>query len=67
MAAHLAASRVVLDLDDVGAEVGEVHGAEGGGAVLFDGDDGEPFERPDRGCRPRRGSIVAHAGLRSIS
>ena len=67
MAAHLAAGLVVLDLDDVGAEVGEVHGAEGGGAILFDGDDGEPFERPDRGCRPRRGSVVAHAGLRSIS
>ena len=68
MAAHLAAGLVVLDLDDVGAEVGEVHGAEGGRAVLFDGDDGEPFERADPGApEPCRGSIVAHAGLRSIS
>ena len=65
VAAHLAAGLVVLDLDDVGAEVGEVHGAEGGRAVLLDGDDGEPFQRPDRGRR--RASLVAHAGLRSIS
>ena len=52
---------------DLGAEVGEVHGAEGRSAVLLDGDDGEPFERPDRGRRRRRGSVVAHAGFRSMS
>ena len=65
--AHLAAGPVVLDLDDVRAEVGEVHGAEGRGAVLLDGDDGEPFERPDRAGGRCRGSLVAHAGFRSIS
>ena len=67
VAAHLAAGPVVLDLDDLGAEIGEVHGAEGSRAVLLDGDDGEPFERADGARRRRRGRSLAHAGLRSMS
>lgn len=33
-----------LDLDDPGAEVGELAGGEGGGYGLFDGDDGDSVE-----------------------
>lgn len=33
-----------LDLDDPGAEIGELPGREGRGDGLFDGDDGDAFE-----------------------
>lgn len=33
-----------LDLDDPGAEIGELTGGEGRGDGLFDGDDGDAFE-----------------------
>ena len=43
-AADVAAVRRVLDLDDLGAEVGEQHGAERAGAVLLDGEDAQAGE-----------------------
>ena len=39
VAAHVAATARILDLDHVGAEVGEVHAAPRAGAVLLDRDD----------------------------
>jgi hypothetical protein len=53
--ADVAAVLEVLDLDDLGAEIGEVLRAEGTGAVLLDGDD------PDAGERQ------AHAGFLAMT
>jgi hypothetical protein len=53
-AADVAVLGWVLDLDDVGAEIGEVQGAEGAGAVLLDGQD--PYA--SEGER-----IVGHCGV----
>ena len=44
-AAHVAALVRVLDLDHLGAEVGELHGAERPGAVLLDREDAHAGER----------------------
>ncbi len=44
-ARHVAALRRVLDLDDLGALVGQEHGAERPGAVPLDGQHPDPFER----------------------
>ena len=78
VAAHLAAGAVVLDLDHVGAEIGQIHGAERRRAVLLDREDDEPPQGPEgrrlvrwlgrRRGRGRRGGVAAaHAGLRSTS
>jgi hypothetical protein len=42
---HVAADGRVLDLDDLGAEIGEQLGAEGAGAELRDGQDAKPRQR----------------------
>src|SRR3954451_4056264 len=64
VAAHAVAAHG-LDLDHVGAEVTEDHGAERPGEVLTEVEDAKPFERaahrpstsslcsPARGCGPR--------------
>ena len=54
VAADVAGRLGILDLDDLGAEVGEVHTAERPGAVLLDGDD------------PHVGQRVFHRGRRGI-
>ena len=45
VAAHVAATARILDLDHVGAEVGEMHAAPRAGAVLLDRDDPDVLER----------------------
>src|SRR6185437_13022023 len=44
-ARHVAALGGVLDLDDLGAQIGELHRAIGSGAVLLDGDDAHAPKR----------------------
>ncbi len=55
VARDVAAVVGILDLDDLGALVGEKHGAEGAGAVLLDGEHANALERQ------------GHAGFRSTS
>ncbi len=43
-AGHVAAVGGVLDLDHLGAQIGQQHGAERPGAVLLDGEDGDAGE-----------------------
>src|SRR5262249_50703868 len=45
MARGIAAGRGVLDLDDLGTEVGQKHRAVGTGAELLNSDDAYAFER----------------------
>ena len=56
MAADVAECGRVFDLDDLGAEVGKVQGAEGTGAELLDRDDAHPRER-SRAGQHRRDAI----------
>ena len=56
VAADVAAVAVVLDLDDLGAEVGEVRGAERAGAVLLDGEHAQARQG-------KAGSGVGHESL----
>ncbi len=56
VAAHVAARRRLLDLDHLGAEVGEVHASPGAGAVLLDGDDADVLQR----------QTLGHAGFPSV-
>ena len=60
VAAHVAATARILDLDHVGPEVGEMHAAPRAGAVLLDRDDPDVLER-----RPphARGAEVRDAGV----
>ena len=46
VAADVAAGARVLDLDDLGAEVGQVQAAVGAGAVLLEGEDPDVFQGP---------------------
>src|SRR5262249_50085502 len=64
---HVALRR--LDLDDVGAEVGEQHGAEGSGQRLRQVDDADIGERPapDAGHgRPRRLTSTGRSPSKTI-
>src|SRR3546814_10340737 len=57
MAAHVAGFGDVLDLDDLGAQVGELQRAERAGAILFHRDDADAGEREHlvpRGARAYR-------------
>ena len=56
VARDVAADGRVLDLDHLGAEVGELHRPERAGAVLLDRDDA------DVGERPRHSSVLAAPG-----
>ena len=58
-AAHVAAVGRVLDLDDLGAEIGELHRAVRARAILLDGDDAHSGKRQHR--------LDPYTGLRSTS
>ena len=61
VAADVAAAARILDLDHVGAEVGEMHAAPRARAVLLDRDDRDVLERrpPHAAARRRRYSMQA--------
>ena len=67
VAADVAARARVLDLDHVGAEIGELHAAPRTRAVLLDRDDRDVLERraPHAAARRRRYSIQASAVVTS--
>ena len=41
-ARHVAAVARVFDFDDLGALIGQIHGAERAGAILFNREDADP-------------------------
>src|ERR1019366_5710805 len=64
VAADVAPGRRVLDLDDIGAKVGELHAPARSGSVLLDGDNAQVLERPHTGMRSR---AATSAATRAIS
>src|SRR3546814_8832312 len=61
-ARHVATVGRILQLDDLGADVGQVLRPPGTGAVLFDGEDADAFER-----QHERFSLRPQIGFRAMS